>query len=226
MTGKMRVRNPDGGWIEIDGGAEAPDVSGQIEQHNADQSAHLYIRELVAEAEKRLNALADSDDTTLDQLSEIVAYIKSNKSLIDAITTGKVSVGDIVNNLTTNAAGKVLSAAQGVVLRTMIEAITVPAKLSELTSDAAHRTVTDSEKAAWDGKLDADELPGAVNDALAQAKASGEFDGRDGQDGQPGKDGKDGKTPVKGVDYFTSADQEAIVRQVIAALPDASEVMY
>lgn len=181
----------------FDGGAEAPDVSGQIEQHNADQSAHLYIRELVAEVEKRLNALADSDDTTLDQLSEIVAYIKSNKSLIDAITTGKVSVGDIVNNLTTNAAGKVLSAAQGVVLRTMIEAITVPTKLSELTSDAAHRTVTDSEKAVWDEKLDADKLPEAVEDALAQAKASGEFDG---------KPGEDGYTPIKGVDYFDGKD--------------------
>lgn len=48
-------------------------------------------------------------------------------------------------------------------------------------------------------KLDASELTTAVNDALAQAKASGEFDGADGQDG---KDGADGYTPVKGVDYF------------------------
>ena len=33
-----------------------------------------------------------------------------------------------------------------------------------------------------------------------------------------GKDGVDGKTPVKGVDYWTEAEQEAIVQQVIAAL--------
>ena len=58
----------------------------------------------------KLNALADSDDTTLDQLSEIVAYIKNNKSLIDGITTGKVSVDDIVDNLTSTAANKPLSA--------------------------------------------------------------------------------------------------------------------
>lgn len=43
----------------------------------------------------RLNTLADSDDTTLDQMSEIVAYIKNNKSLIDGITTDKVSTADI-----------------------------------------------------------------------------------------------------------------------------------
>ena len=45
---------------------------------------------LILELTTRLNALADSDDSTLDQLSEIVAYIKSNKSLIDVITTSKV----------------------------------------------------------------------------------------------------------------------------------------
>ena len=45
-------------------------------------------------------------------------------------------------------------------------------------------------------KLDASALPTAINTALAQAKASGEFDGAD------GKDGKDGYTPVKNKDYF------------------------
>lgn len=41
------------------------------------------------------------------------------------------------------------------------------------------------------------ELPNAINAALAQAKASGEFDGedgKDGSDGKPGKDGVDGKS--------------------------------
>lgn len=54
-----------------------------------------------------------------------------------------------------------------------------------------------------DEKLDASKLPEAVNEALAQAKASGEFDGKDGKDGT---DGQDGYTPVKGVDYFDGAD--------------------
>lgn len=55
------------------------------------------------------------------------------------------------------------------------------------------------------GKLDASKLPEAVNDALAQAKASGDFKGEQGEpgkDGQDGSPGKDGYTPVKGVDYF------------------------
>ena len=53
-------------------------------------------------------------------------------------------------------------------------------------------------------KLDASELPEAVNDALTQAKASGEF---------KGEPGNDGKTPVKGVDYFTEADKQEIAEQ-------------
>ena len=85
-------------------------------------------------------------------MSEVVAYIKSNKSLIDSITTGKVSVSDIVNNLTTNVSNKPLSAAQGVKLKALIDAIKVPVNLSELAGDTTHRTVTDAEKTVWNNK--------------------------------------------------------------------------
>ena len=60
-----------------------------------------------------------------------------------------------------------------------------------------------------------DEFSDAVELALAQAKASGQFDGKD---GTPGKNGDPGETPQRGVDYWTPADQEAIVQQVIDAL--------
>lgn len=109
------------------------DASGTAESkvsaHNTAADAHNDIRLLVQGLTDRLNALADSDDDTLDQMSEIVAYIKSNKSLIDGITTGKVSVTDIVNNLTTNVTNKPLSAAQGVVLKALIDGITIPETL-------------------------------------------------------------------------------------------------
>ena len=52
-------------------------------------------------------------------------------------------------------------------------------------------------------------IPSAVEAALAQAKASGEFDGKD------GKDGINGKTPVKGEDYFTDADKAELVEEVL-----------
>ena len=126
----------------------------KVSAHNTNDAAHNDIRLLIDGLSSRINALADSTDTDLDQLSEIVAYIKSNKSLIDGITTNKVNVSDIINNLTTNVSNKPLSAAQGVALKALIDAITVPTKLSELTEDTTHRVVTDTEKNAWNAKSD------------------------------------------------------------------------
>lgn len=103
-------------------GADAAGTAeSKVSEHNVATDAHNDIRLLIEGLTTRLNALADSDDTTLDQMSEVVAYIKSNKNLIDVITTSKVSVSDIIDNLTTNASNKPLSAAQGVILKTMIE---------------------------------------------------------------------------------------------------------
>lgn len=150
-------------------GTAAAVVSG----HNTDSAAHNDLRLELQALAKRINAALDSDDSTLDELSEIVAYIKSNKSLIDAITTSKVNVSDIVDDLVTNAANRPLSAAQGVALKALIDAITVPTKVSELENDAEYLT----EHQDISGKLDANKLPEAVDNALAQAKESGEFDG-------------------------------------------------
>ena len=80
---------------------------------------------------------------------------------------------------------------------------TVPDNVSAFRNDAGYLT----EHQDISGKLDASELPTAINTALAQAKASGEFDGADGadgkdgapgQDGAPGANGKDGITPTIG----------------------------
>lgn len=94
-----------------------------VSSHNTKTDAHNDIRLLIEGLTTRLNALADSDDTTLDQMSEIVAYIKSNKTLIEDVTTNKINVSDIVNNLTTNVTNKPLSAAQGVAIKALIDAL-------------------------------------------------------------------------------------------------------
>lgn len=94
-----------------------------VSSHNTDTNSHNDIRELLSGLSVRVNAVLDSDDETLDQLSEMVAYIKSNKTLIDSVTTSKVSITDIVDDLTTNAQNRPLSASQGVVLKGMIDAL-------------------------------------------------------------------------------------------------------
>lgn len=94
-----------------------------VSQHNVDDDSHNDIRLELKAINDKLTAFFDSDNQTLDELSEIVAYITSNKALIDSITTSKVSVADIVNNLTSNVSNKPLSAAQGVVLKGLIDTL-------------------------------------------------------------------------------------------------------
>lgn len=104
----------------------------------------------------------------------------------------------------------------------------------------------DSGKKAEDF-ISQDDLQDAVDTALAQAKESGEFDGKDGVsvthewDGTvlrvtsasgtseadlKGAKGDPGYTPKKGTDYWTEADMAQMVADTIAALPDASEGGY
>lgn len=103
--------------------AEEKTISDTLQGHLTDTASHPDIRESIYQVATRLNTLADSDDETLDQLSEIVSYIKNNKNLIDGVTTSKVNVSDIVDNLTSTAIDKPLSANQGNALKSLISAL-------------------------------------------------------------------------------------------------------
>ena len=122
--------NGENGDVTLNASDVGADASGTAESkvstHNTSTDAHSDIRMLISGLSNRLNSLADSDDVTLDQFSEVVAYIKSNRDLISSITTSKVNVEDIIDNLTTNLADKPLSAAQGVALKELIDAISIP----------------------------------------------------------------------------------------------------
>lgn len=181
----------------------------------------------IAGLDRRLNAVADSDDTTLDQLSEIVAYIKANKSLIDSITTSKVSVSDIVNNLTTADAKKPLSAAQGKELkalydsiRALYDAIVIPTKLPNpyaLTFTGAATGTYDGSSAVTvhipvvtdGGETVATEVYMRVSGGYIQYStdnatwknviAVADLKGDKGDPGQDGEDGQDGTNGKDGV---------------------------
>ena len=158
----------------------------ELSSHNTSNSAHNDIRLLIQNLTTRLNALADSDDTTLDQMSEIVAYIEANRDLIESITTSKVSVSDIVNNLTTNVANRPLSASMGVTLKALIDAIPddtldiVNEKIQEhnVAADAhedirtdvltAQSTASAAQAAADNAQSSADAAQADVDDALSR----------------------------------------------------------
>ncbi len=177
--------------------SEHQDLSNYVEKsdlsaHNTDEEAHNDLRIALDNCYSVIKSLLDTNDDTLNQTSEIVAYIKNNKSLIDAITTSKVSVTAIVDNLTTSLSDKVLSAKQGVALKALIDALTTGKVSKEDVVDNLSSTADNKPLSAKQGaelkklidqltteKLNASALQAAINQALADAKASGEFDGKD-----------------------------------------------
>ena len=157
--------------------AVSAEIPVAISEHNIATDAHYDIRQEIKKVADELHALADSDDETLDQLSELIAYMQNNKSLIDGITTSKVNVSDIVNTLTSTDDKKPLSAAQGAVLKGLIDNLPSWSKAAakpsytyvevgadqsgaadavqgNLNSHASNDThITAEERVAWNNKL-------------------------------------------------------------------------
>ena len=98
-------------------------VNNKITAHNTNETAHSDIRALIDGLSAQLEQFLDVDDTTVDQLSEVLTLIENNKGTLESLTTTKINVSDIVDNLTTSSATKVLSAKQGVAIKELIDAL-------------------------------------------------------------------------------------------------------
>lgn len=100
----------------------------------------------------------------------------------------------------------------GVTVGTPLSASVIKEKIKPVTSVNGVKADESGNVNVAAGGVDVQEV---VEAALAEAKASGAFDG------------KDGYTPINGVDYYTQADKDEMVAAVIAALPVYNgEVQY
>ena len=136
------------------------------------------------ETVEAVNASADRAENALKETKEIRDNL--NLDLSEKITRPQTAeVGQVLAVKTVDEDGK----------PTVFEAqdVKVPTKTSELENDSGFLT----EHQDISGKLDKEKLPEAIDDALAQAKESGEFDGKDGapgEKGDPGPKGDPGET--------------------------------
>ena len=193
MTQPVGVDEHGDLWT-VPGGADASGTAAsKVTEHNAATDSHNDIRLLIQGLDTRLTALADSDDTTLDQLSELVAYIKDNRELIESVTTAKVNVADIINNLTTNAADKPLSAAQGVALKALID------NLASSKADSA--SVATAISTALAGYAKTSDIPTTLKNPNALTFCGKTYDGS----------------------AAVTVTTDEIVAAVVAALPDWEE---
>lgn len=106
----------------------------QASADSAAEAATTAVKEAVEEFQEDVGA------------NTAARHTHSNKAVLDGITADKVSQWDKTfdgdyNSLTNKPS--------------------IPSKLAELTDDATHRTVTDTEKATWSGKSD---FSGSYND--------------------------------------------------------------
>jgi hypothetical protein len=130
-------------------------ASNAVSSHNTNTSAHNDIRLLISELSSKVTGFLNINDEDFDTLSELIAYIEANRESIESFTTGKVNVSDIINNLTTNVSNKPLSAAQGVALKSLIDAldsaVDSKASSSDLTSHTGNNTIhiTSGERDSW-----------------------------------------------------------------------------
>lgn len=93
---------------------------------------------------------------------------KDDKIKLDKIDPNKLPKPvSIVDNLTDNGANKALSANQGKILNeTKADKTEIKTKLSELVDDSTHRTVTDEEKAKWNGMIQKSDILEMINQMI------------------------------------------------------------
>ena len=119
-------------------------VDNKISTHNTSTTAHNDIRVLITDLTTKLNNFLDVDDTTTDQLSEVLALIENNRGTLESLTTNKINVSDIIDNLITNNSSKVLSAAQGVAIKNLIDALQTAVNGKQDTITGGASTITSS----------------------------------------------------------------------------------
>ena len=97
-----------------------------------------------------INTLLTSDNVNLDTIQEIVDYIENHESDINSLLSGKINTTDIVDTVTSTDATKPLSAAQGKVLKDLIDNL---ASSSNVVINSLTSTDTTNALSAAQGKI-------------------------------------------------------------------------
>lgn len=88
-----------------------------------------------------LQSLVSSTDVNLDTVQEIVTALKADETLLASVTTSKVNVADVVNNLTSTSATAPLAAAQGKALSDAIATLISSGTVFKATKLATARNI-------------------------------------------------------------------------------------
>lgn len=213
------------GAVQLAYGDVGAEKAGAVSEHNVANDSHNDIRLLISALTTKINNFLDVDDTTADELSEVIQLIKDNAKDIETITAGKVNVADIVNDLVTNVANKPLSAAQGVVLKRLYDSvsnrlennITMANGAYDLANDASFLAQTANSNANK-AKTTAQNASDKVDD-LEERMNSGEFKG------EPGTPGTNGVSVVS-VEQTTTSTADGGENVVTVTLSNGTKSVF
>lgn len=125
----------------LDEKLDASEVRNKLDDISTTAPLSAYQGKVLKDLIDGIQAILQSNDTDLDTIQEIVSYVKSNKTLIENITTSKVNVADIVDGLTSAISNKPLSANQGYILKGLIDSLAT-AKQDKI--DSSHKISSDN----------------------------------------------------------------------------------
>lgn len=162
---KIKIQN-----IEYELGTTINNVSG-LQDALDSKATENFVMNKIAEAELSGNDVDLSGYATKDEIPTKTSQLTNDSGYLTEVPEGYAKTEDIPTKPEDIGA---------LPADTVIP--TVPTNVSAFTNDAGYLT----EHQDISGKLDASALPTAINTALAQAKASGEFDGKDGSAGKDG----------------------------------------
>lgn len=240
----------------------------KVAAHNNSEVSHNDIRLLISGLSERLNAAETKIPTKTSDLTNDSGFVtKSVSDLANYYAKSKTYTRDEINELISaipKFSISVVSSLPSVGISETTVYLVKSGSGDDLFTEyifvdgdweilgSQRVDLTGYAKETWvntklSDYLKGSDLQGAINTALAQAKASGEFDGASPEitltevnlpdsgveiavknaDGSVSYayvyNGKDGKTPVKGEDYFTESDKQEIAQKAadMVDIPDA-----
>ena len=179
-----------------DNPVETPDVTDQVSRAETAASAAEAAKESASASANNAGGYASVANT---HAKNAQTYASSASSSATRAEEAAIRAEEAVASIPESGGGTVKTVNGVVPDENGNVEITIPDSGGnvDLTGYATEQFVRDGFQPKGN-YLESTELTNAVNTALAQAKASGEFDGKDGADGQPGKDGADGAPGEKG----------------------------
>ena len=95
----------------------------------------------------KVASMVDSAPETLNTLNELAAALGDDPNFATTVATQIGEKADKTHKHTASEVGA------------LPVTTTIPSKLSDLTADSTHRTVTDTEKSAWNEKANVSDIP-------------------------------------------------------------------